>query len=469
MSGLPRELSHMPPALRKETEAFWATLNRLSSTDPAAYDALIARVRAEAEAEEAAASQPPTLVPDAGLCAWAPVTAVRTGPPPAPAPGAPERPPLHDRPAWLSRGAHMWVNVCSHPSVVLPTTTAGESVSTVEATSGPLGIEALFNLVIPTVVSPARRIVGAPGGAVDVLVSEWCLRAAEREPRFAEALCAFAADAAADEFRVDLGALVREPARIRYRGGTGDDGATPVPFPIQRTGKAERGKTREGGSRPAAEQASADLLEAIKAASREPSSAGAMASTKSAGVGGGGRGTAALGGGAGGVAELGTSETAGGGGFGLLELTRIGESLHAASAADERAAAAASEAEASEAASFANTAAELLREDALIWRAACPAGAFVEERADGSVVVRIAVNAKAVDVATGFLADADLQVERTRLSLSLPPCRLHGYTGLHTAVVPVAITRLTRAVDVDSATAKWSKATATLTVTLRGC
>jgi hypothetical protein len=358
------------------------------------------------------------------------------------------------------------VNVCSHESVTLPTTLDGVSVADAEAATGALGLEVLFNLVIPTVVSPARRIAGVPGGAADVLVSEWCLRAAAREPRFAEALCAFAADTAADEFRVDLGALVREPeGRARYKGGGGGDGATPVPFPIQTAAKEERGDAGvqvQGKSPP--EREGADLLEAIKAAARETAAGAAGAGGASSLAVGGARGAGSrahvLGGGDG---ESAGASTAVGG---LAELTRIGQSLHAEAAADARAAETASEADADAAANFANTAAELFQEDALIWRAACPAGAVVEV-AGGDVLVRIAVDVKAVDVASGFLADADLQIERTRIKLSVPPSRLCGYAGLQTTMVPVVIARLATAVDADSARAKWNKGSATLTITVK--
>ena len=460
----PSSASPGAAALPKEAAALWASFDRLAASDPAEYDRVTARLMAEAAADRSPPAPPPGYTPTPGFCVWALLRALLPPLLTAPAAAAP-RPPRLPRPPWLQVGARVYVNVCSHAAIEPPTTEDGKPAP---PRGGALSLRDLFNLNIPLIVAPARRVTEGGGGegaaaaaAVDVLCHPWVLEACAREPAFRKEYVAFALRAVADEFCLQLGEDWVEGARggAKYRGGAPEDG-TPVPYvPPSRApataaealGVGRRQGSGGGGARRSS--GADDLLARVAAAANE-------------------------GGAAGGGSEEGGGNSAA---TGLLDVGRALAAALPAPPLPGRAAPKDAEAVAASAAAagLAQFAAQSLPAAALLYSDAVARSGVAAAPADGSggdsgggatITATIVLSPQhAATGEPGFLGSAQLDVESEQITLRLPPHLLPQYNGLSLPAVPVAVLRLPPGLRCapDTARARFSKKLHTLTITMQ--
>ncbi len=405
----------------KELAAIWAMLEKLAATDPAAYDAFIAKQKADAAADAAASERSSTVALTAFTSAWARIARVTPDDVIRPKGGA-----VNARlivPPTLAAGDVLFLNLTSCALVAMPALARGGALTPADAS-----LADLMGMTVDIAWSPLR-LRADKAWIADIVLSPWVVTAAAREPRFREALLAFSASCVADELRLELERV--RPTGEDYIGGTGPGGTTPQPY-------RKEWSLPPGGVPPAAPAslpaAQARGMPPTLASPRELLGAVKAADRSRAGEKDGEALEEALG--------------------GLAQLLSVGGSSSSANEAPPTGLS-------TELRAFA----ESFPLEGRVYSAAADVRVDVGE-GGRAVVATLTLCPSAVLLPALRMVDAELDVEVDRLILRLPRRLLPAYTGLEEGGIVVALARLPLDVDPDGVRAKWSRASGTLTVTM---
>ncbi|GMH59918.1 hypothetical protein TrRE_jg3306 [Triparma retinervis] len=218
---LPREVAAMAKQMGidmsemgGQAENMWSMLNDMSQNDPQAYEEFIKEQMdgAQEEAEENK-KKARTFTPNPSFVVKAKFSNANSGLKIKNAKG-------------VEASGKLFINMCSHDGVQRPLDTQGSPVS--DDRPG------LDNLQIPLVVGdlrPAADAGGDPVAAVDIVLNPWCIEMVMKNNVFRAQIVELGLNWLQQEqhCKLEKGWKV---IKSKYKGGTGDRGDKPVPFPI---------------------------------------------------------------------------------------------------------------------------------------------------------------------------------------------------------------------------------------------
>lgn len=477
--SLPPGMVDTSTPLGKQAAEMWSTLDRLSNSDPAAYRKLIESIKEEEDKSRRVSGPVKEIKPTAGVCILAFCKSRR--PPrdsdilrPTQFAVRPEAPPE------LVANDAIYVNVCTHERVTPPVdlnddkVRKGKNVLEVEKMiKRSFTTHELMNLEIPLGVDDIRRLprnLQIPGNdaneikttpiwAVDCIVHTWVLLTASRDKDFKRVFADFILSSVGAELGVNFDPKSFKYDRAAYVGGVkqGGKGAEePVSFNVSRLMPPPgdglgRGGQHGGGSLDLEEELATKLLGQLGKKSKSSKSGGSnhnestsaldspsllLQSVKSADRSSIVDGT---------VREL--------DGLRLTGLPLGGETK-SPSSADLAAA------------DFAQQAASILPDAALIYSNACSVSVTVDETETSHVVVCIIFDSSVVNIDALKISECELNVEEHRLRLFLPRKLLKNYSGLEVENVLVALEKLPVKVNPDASKAKFTRSERKLLVSI---
>lgn len=479
--SLPPGMVDTSTPLGKQAAEMWSTLDRLSNSDPSAYRKLIESIKEEDEKSRRISGPIKEIKPTAGLCLLSFCKSRR--PPrdsdilrPTQLGVRPEAP------IELVANDAIYVNICTHERVTPPLdlnddkARKGKSVIEVEKQiKRSFTTHELMNLEIPLGVDDIRRLPrnlqvqgqdasvmkSTPVWAVDCIVHSWVLLTAAMDKDFKRIFADFILTSVGAELGINFDPKSFKYDKAAYVGGNkqGGKGAEePVSFNISRLMPPPgKGSVDVAGRYGESSQSLEDELAAKvigqlgkKSKSnnnRGPSIEGMSTldspSTLLQSIKSGDRNSSADSP----IREL--------DGLRLTGLPLESEKMNPSSA--ELAAA-----------DFAQQAASILPDAALVYSNACTVSVSVEETVTSSLVVCIIFNTSVVNIDSLKISECELNVEERRLRLFLPRKLLKNYSGLELENVLVALENLPIKVNPDRAKAKFTRSERRLIVSIGG-